>query len=470
MASKTRLTVDSLTKLGSKKLAEILLGEASSNRQLKRELRLALLAEAGPVSVAREIRKRLAALERAHSFVEGQKLKELGSELDRLWDAIVSKVGDSDPALALELLWRFLELHIDIFERCDDSHGYIAGIFRSALEDLGSVAEEANCQPTALATVALEKVRSNHYWIYDDLITVLYPALGAEGSAALKASLYEWRETHMAERTDQDGGARTFDSTLSTISRSLREIADCEGDADAFIGTFDARDLSNRHYAVEAAIRLLAHDRPAEALDYLNNAPPPESNPAFAHVPWMDARIAALEALSRQDEAQAMRLDAFEQYLSAPHLKAYLRILPDFDDVEAEDKAQNFVEVHPSFHSALAFLVSWPAHERAARMVLVRNEELDGNLYELLDPAATALEGKFALAAVVLRRALIEYTLNKARSSRYRHAARHVEEIASLDAQIQQYGEFESHDQFMSRIKSKHPRKYGFWPLLPETS
>ena len=53
---------------------------------------------------------------------------------------------------------------------------------------------------------------------------------------------------------------------------------------------------------------------------------------------------------------------------------------------------------------------------------------------------------------------------------RLQDAARHVAEIASLDAQIQQYGEFESHDQFMSRIKSKHPRKYGFWPLLSEGS
>ena len=84
----------------------------------------------------------------------------------------------------------------------------------------------------------------------------------------------------------------------------------------------------------------------------------------------------------------------------------------------------------------------------------------------MLDPAAVALEGKYPLAAVLLRRALIEVTLQKGRATRYKHAARHVREIDSLNAQLKNYADFETHDQFMARLLRTHPRKTGFWPLL----
>ena len=99
-------------------------------------------------------------------------------------------------------------------------------------------------------------------------------------------------------------------------------------------------------------------------------------------------------------------------------------------------------------------------------MVRLRISDIDGDRYELLDPAAVALEGKYRLAAVLLRRALIEETLHKGRATRYKHAARHIWEIDSLNTQIKDYAAFETHDLFMPRLQRTHPRKTGFWSLL----
>ena len=85
---------------------------------------------------------------------------------------------------------------------------------------------------------------------------------------------------------------------------------------------------------------------------------------------------------------------------------------------------------------ALAFLISWPALDHAAEMVLFRADELDGNHYEILGPAADALEAKHPLAATVLRRAMIDFALAKARTKRYRHAARHLLQCESLNQEI----------------------------------
>jgi hypothetical protein len=111
--------------------------------------------------------------------------------------------------------------------------------------------------------------------------------------------------------------------------------------------------------------------------------------------------------------------------------------------------------------------VSWPALDRAARLVIRRAGELDGDHYEILAPAADALAGKHPLATTLLLRAMIDFTLTKARSSRYRHAARHFLECASVAAAIEHFGAFETQDAYAARLKAQHGRKSGFWGLIP---
>ena len=246
----------------------------------------------------------------------------------------------------------------------------------------------------------------------------------------------------------------------------LRDIAEVEGDTDAFIDTYQGHDLMNPHFVSEIAMQLLQAGRAEEALDDLDRAQPSEQNRHFGQHRWTEARIAALDAVQRTGEAPALRLAFFQTHLSPSHLRAYLRRLPDFEDFEAEQRALDYVAGSANVHAALAFLVEWPAHERAARLVLLRINEIDGDRYELLDPAAATLEGKYPLAAVLLRRALIEVTLRKGRATRYKHAARHVREIDSLNSQIKDYEKFETYEQFMERLRKMHPRKTGFWPLL----
>lgn len=152
--------------------------------------------------------------------------------------------------------------------------------------------------------------------------------------------------------------------------------------------------------------------------------------------------------------------------LSAEHLRAYLKRLPDFDDVGAEVRALDHAERYESLLQALAFLVSWPALDRAARLVTRRAAELDGDHYEILSPVADALAGKHPLAATLVLRAMIDFTLVNARSSRYRHAARHLMECASLASSVADFGAFETHEAYSARLKADHGRKSGFWSLI----
>jgi hypothetical protein len=130
-----------------------------------------------------------------------------------------------------------------------------------------------------------------------------------------------------------------------------------------------------------------------------------------------DLRVAALEAMGRKDDAQSVRWRHFERLLNAEHLRAYLKRLPDFEDFEGEQKALEVAAGHKQTERALAFLIEWRALDRADRLVRERQATLDGRFYEVLRPAAEALEEKFPEAASLLYRRLVRACWIAARRS-----------------------------------------------------
>ena len=197
MAARSKLTVDSLMKLGAKRLAEILLEEAGRNRQLKQAVHMALAAETGSSEVGHQIRKRLTQLARSEAFVSSEKARELATELERLRSAIVETIGAGNPKLAAELLWQLIDLHASIFERLDDSSGRVGALFRSACQDLGPLLKRAKIKPGELAPMVLRRIIDNGYGIYDGIVFVLIDALGHEGRNELRKLLEEHREAHL---------------------------------------------------------------------------------------------------------------------------------------------------------------------------------------------------------------------------------------------------------------------------------
>ena len=137
--------------------------------------------------------------------------------------------------------------------------------------------------------------------------------------------------------------------------------------------------------------------------------------------------------------------------------------LPDFDEIEVEKKALDHAQRSPNVLQALCFLVGWPALDRAATLVLERAAEFDGDHYEILTPAAEALAGKHPLAATMLLRAMINFSLKNSRSSRYRHAcsiAPACHQRSRITAASSRTGAYEA------KLRLEHGRKSSFWSLV----
>ncbi len=480
MASKTNLNATNLEALGTKHLAALLIELSKGDAGAKRRLRMELAAAQGGNALAKEVRKRLITIARSRSFVDWQGVRSLANDLDTQRRAIVETVAEADPREALDLLWRLLDLAESVFNRCDDSNGRVSGVFHQACVDIGGLAKRTNADPVALADRTFDALVANGYGQFDGLISILAPALDKKGLDHLKQRMIDLSQTPVERPADDNrvvvgwssNGAFYADeiaerSRVSTVRLALQDIADAQDDPDAFIAQYDEAIRKVPRIAAEISRRLLSANRAEEALSTLDAAEHRNSSTSgWPDFTWEDARIDVLETLGRTEAAQQARWHCFERSLSSTHLRAYLKQLPDFDDAEAEEKALAHAENFRCLLSALSFFVSWPALEQAARLVTARPEDLDGNHYEILAPAANALATKHPLAAMLVLRAMIDITLGEGRSSRYKHAARHLLDCHSLASTIDDFGIFETHADYEARLRLEHGRKSSYWSLV----
>jgi hypothetical protein len=474
MPSETTLNAKNLAALGAERLAELLLDVTAGDAAAKRRLRLELVTRSGGDG-ASEIRKRLVSIAKSRSFVDWRKVKELARDLEAQREAIAAHVAATRPDEAFDLLWRILEMAPSIYERCDDSNGTIGSVIASARYDLGAIAAEARQPVGALADRVFAAVCANDYGQFDELIGLMTPALGPDGLNQLKAQFEalaasgpasapggERRVIGVSTRGPiyQDDYERGRHGRL--VRSALGEIADALGDVDGFANRYSDEERANPAIAAAIAERMLAADRASEALAALDGAAG-VSRPGGHWPAWQRVRIEVLDALGRSDDAQNERWQAFERGLDAGYLRAYLKRLPDFDDMEAEERAVGFALSFASFHQALAFLIDWPALDPAASLIMARTDELDGDHYWLLTPAADALEERHPLAATLVLRAMIGLSLDAAKYKRYGHAARHLQTCEHLARRIDDFAGHPSHSEYVADLKRRHGRKSGFW-------
>ncbi|MBU2487202.1 MAG: hypothetical protein KKG78_19165 [Alphaproteobacteria bacterium] len=477
MAPKTTLNAKNLEAIGTARLAELLIEISTGSAAHKRRLRMELAGNQGGAEVAREVRKRLVSISRARTFINWRKVKALRKDLETQRMAIVETLAADDPAEAFELIWQFLALGDSIFARSDDGSGSLIESFHQACTDAGVIAKLARMSADVLADKIFSALQDNGYGQYDRLIAAMVPALGKDGLEQLKALFEQWAREPLEKPAEHDRQVIGWSSNGPvhedeiygnhrelTVRIALQEIADALGDVDAYIAQQPEATRKAPMVAADIATRLLAAGRADEALVALDRV----DTRGRSDVPfeWQLARVKTLEALGRGEEAQAYRWKCFEQSLNDKHLRDFLRHLPDFDDIEAEERAYGYAQAFPDVHRALAFFLRWPSLEEAAKLVTARQAELDGNLYELMTPAAEPLQEKYPLAAIILLRSMIDFTLDHARSSRYKHAARHLAECGALAPHVDDYDSAESHDAYVARLKYQHGKKQGFWKHL----
>lgn len=444
-ASAKRLTTANLEALGAGRLSALLLELSDSQPALKRRLRMELAAELGAPALAEEIDKRLATIAGSRAKVSWRKRPEFILDLNVVRRIIAGKLADLDAGIAMRRLWAFLDLADGLSLRVKDPKGEVEQVFVAAAGDLAALAPRAPADIALAGEVADMLFRGSSAWGER-----LGPALAGFGKPFAAAVLAELN-ARIAARP-----------AFKPSARVIRAVADAAGDVDAFVETVSSTLRHDPGTAAAVGRRLLAAGRVEEALATLQAADPRnrarglDGRPDPAAEPWYAVWIEVLEQSGETRSAHEERWAAFERTLSAAQLRRYLKALPDFDDVEALDRAFEVAARFTPFSDGLAFLMDWPALPEAAAMILARRDEVAGEPGDLAAWAAR-LDARHPRAALILLRTAIARLWSDPRTRA--DAEPLADEAEGLARRIGDLDDLESHDAFVLRLTARR----GTW-------
>lgn len=477
MARQPALNEEALVKLGSEKLARLVIDEAKRNAAFRKLVTAALAATKGPAAVAAIIDRRLAGLDRAKGFVDWEKAKDFTADIAATVATITGELASADPAAAVDRLIHLLSTADRVFERIDDSSGRLQDVYHDAagiLPDLvGRLDEGAKASvPDRLFALAVADDYGFFSGIIADLVAHLPPDAVenwdgrlAEAERALrpvKAEDRDWKKRAKADR----------------ILRLRQAIADCRQDVDAFIALETGRPDAHPN-TIAIAERLCDAGRHREALEWVRkrgrsglkvmtyddladgSSPRDASDLARARL-----EIRILDAMGDRQSAQDLRWTSFATTLDVGMLREHIACLPDFAEFDVLDKAFAHASGFKQKYRALAFFLNWPRLDLAAKLVVDRRAEWDGRHYEPLLAAAETLEPDHPAAATILYRALLDDILDRARSPAYGHGARYLEKLEALAPDADAVSMSNPHQAYRAALSKKHGRKTGFWSLV----
>lgn len=461
--STTSVTLTNLERLGTARLAALLMEQGKRDRAFRERLALAIAAEAGAEELAEQIERRLISLShlsRRTRLGEARGREVLG-EVQALRDVIADDVAPALPGRAIDLLRRFIAMGPTILDLIGDSDA-LAAVFDRAEADLSDLwaghatRDIAEVVEWVIGRIEQEQERAIDLRPYQRALgegglRLLADRIGAAFSALPREAVGQrWAHTI----------GRHYDSRVRAmvLRQILRQIADALGDVDALIAVeseFHPTEID----APAIAQRLLAASRAEDALSWLDN-------PRFERVTRgaTGLRLEVLEALGRRDDAQALRLMAFERTLEVPLLRDYLKRLPDFTDAEAEKRIVARVAEHRSAGEALTFLTTWPALDSAAALVDARLSELKPVPPDALLDAAARLRESHPAQAVALIRAAAPIILDSGFAHHYTALARAMVEVRDLPPAT----EGETYNSWVDELRLRYPRRDAFWSRYRE--
>ena len=362
----------------------------------------------------------------------------------------------------------------------DDSSGRVQDVYYQAIAATGDLAQnlaapDADLLPDKVMTALGE---STHGYLAD-VTDAVAPRLPQDSldrwEGDLKAAITERQAEEAARETDG-----WFYSMTSQWAKMRQILALARGDLDLLIA-LEVKKKPHMQDMLGIAAQLLEAGRSAEALDWVRKpgrrpfgATDGELSPERVR---LEARI--LDAMGDKTAAQALRWRCFEVSLSADILRDYLKQLPDFEGIEAEDRAQALALEKAEPEVALQFFLDWPRLDLAAKLIVMHPDRWDGGDWHILPKVAGLLGHDYPLAATILYRALLDDILDRARSKAYGHGAKYLGKLGLLadEGDATRPSTMIDHATYLAKLKKAHPRKSAFWarvgdeePETPHTS
>ena len=411
---------------------------------------------ADPARLAAEFRRRLQNWKRPGHFLSRSAASGFGRELEAWLDEIERELLPLDPVRAHTLAEAFLRNDERFFEQADDSDGAIGDAIRAACQ---LWLRAAKAQPDKDAAEWIDRAyaltSADDYGAREALLEHADLLFDEAGLRALAGRF----EADLEKALRTRGTADRRDHGVYKAAAAIGLISDALRDPDLSTKT-TLRYSPNPNVLQKErfAERYIRFGRPGDALAWLDGD-------------WENREegrerllVEAYAGLGDAARVQAVRQALFERTGSPSDFEAWHQSLAPCDRAGAAKVARERAGVlaDPITGAELLFA---PGDDAAAEALLVaRHATVQGGEYGRLVPLAQMLENKRRLlGAVVCYRALLLAILARGYARAYKHAAEYLRALRRLDAQVDDYASFPTHEAFESSLRDAHGRKIGFW-------
>lgn len=448
MTSQLDRKIDSLSQAQLSGLVKML---ASRSDDAKKQAELFVAAH-DPKQAAKLISKSITAFKSWIKRADFYKSSEASNRLGEILTQIERYLLRSAPDEAVKLLKRLIEFDQQIFDHIDDSYGALSSEYTIAFELLDKAFAASTEAPEAIAQYYVETYTHDPYGNRSYLTDYIKQSLQGERAKALKSAIdsAELPEAYQRESL-------------------MLCYADLIKDVDLFIEVKRQSQLPiSLNDACEIAKRLNNKFRAEEAIKWLKEAPS-KRHEICAVAEKIDLLEEAYRLEGDNQNAKQTLWSAFEESLSPDYYIRYLKYCDDTEKVSTKEKALLAAKQKNDLSLAINFLSDINEWALVSQLIVERQNELDGSDYSLYRKVSKHLaQSGFPLAAVLLRRVIINEILDAARAKVYQYAVSDLKLSNQFSEQVSDWQGFQTQHQFMEKLKADHWRKHKFWALLEE--
>ena len=260
-------------------------------------------------------------------------------------------------------------------------------------------------------------------------------------------------------------GFAELENLLANNKRGLFHVLGLMNNPDKYIQAIEAHNCYDVEYILKLAEMLIEDLRSDEAINWLIKYVPEKIADERLYRSRQDLLIRAYHDEGNQLEVINQRWEAFKRTLSSKYYLDLMRMLSQEQQSTYREEMLQLLAERTTFIGAVwAFLDDVEEYQVLSESIIKNNQKVCGvNVTPIRKLSKTLAANGFPLAAVVIRRELINYVLGEAKSKYYDYAVSDLKLCFEYGTQVLDWQEFEDNDSYLFELKTRHAKKYAFW-------
>ena len=444
-----------LESLSSDDLIQILVTLSEADKESKKRINT-LASLHNPKELAKVINKDIGALKRSTKYIDYSEVFEFAKKLDFMADNIHKHLSKQAPDVAINLCQKVIDIDSSLFERVDDSYGLVGNFYGNIFSALDKALAHASLSATEIATLCLDIYKTDSYGNRSMIVDALNHCLSEDVMVEL--------ERLMANNRLSEYSILYFKQLFADKRKNIEAYIQCTQQQPEGIRASDI---------FEIAKRFNNQGRGDDAITWLDKFEASQVNKHSIKDYQYKCDTLYREAYHLECDIDNEKKTVWRLFLAnldPKHYFEYFNMASPEEKKIAQESAMEQAHQNDSLEDALSFLIGIHEYEKAGALFLKRIDDVHSAHYSVYRKLSTTLHKNGEhLAAVMMRRTLVDDVLARSITKYYKYAVSDFTMSLKFGQHVQDWQSYEDNHQYLAELKELHFRKTSLWSLLEQS-